>query len=394
MRILIVSQYFYPETFMINEIATGLVKRGHSVDVVTGIPNYPKGEIYEGYENRLIENYCGVTIFRTRIRPRHTGSLNLFLNYMSFMKKAKKTIRRINKTYDIVFCYEPSPIFQLTPTLYAKKRFKCSAILMCCDQWPESLKARGLSKGFVFNAVSRYCIKNLNKCDFILNIAPSFVEYNHRQNKVPYSKMNWIIQPSNDFYFDRIDSPKNTIDIVFAGNIGTVQNVEQIITARSMVKHDNLIVHIFGDGSEKAKCVELVDKLQLNNKVLFYGKVDQALLRDHYRKMDACLLTLSGKSSIGNTIPSKFANYLSLGLPIIAAIGGDCKQIIENNHLGLCCPPDDTEALADLMNEYCERKDFYASYGEKARSFFLQNCSTDVFLGKLELLFSSFCNQN
>ena len=136
MKILIISQHFYPEEFRINDIAAGLVAKGHSVDVVTGLTNYPKGEIYDGYKDRLIDNYLGVRVFRTAIRPRHTGSLNLFLNYMSFMKNAKKTLKKLDNSYDIVFSYATSPVYQIVPAIKAKNQFKCPLICMCCDQWP------------------------------------------------------------------------------------------------------------------------------------------------------------------------------------------------------------------------------------------------------------------
>lgn len=387
MRILIVSQYFYPENFKINDIAVELVNRGNVVDVVTGMPNYPSGIIYDGYHNRIFDNYLGVNVFRTKIRPRYKGTINLFLNYLSFMLKAKKTISSLKNKYDIVFCYEPSPIFQLTPALYAKSLFNCPAILMCCDQWPESLKARGMSKGLIYNRVSKYCIENMNKCDYILNVAPSFIEYNHKQNKVPYEKMGWHIQPSDDFFIEKKEKEDDSINLVFAGNIGTVQNVEQIILARSLVSIKRLKIHIFGDGSRMNKCAELIKNLNLKEDVIMYGKVDQETLKEYYRKMDGCLLTLTGKSAIGNTIPSKFANYVSLGMPIIAAISGDCEKIITSNKLGLCCQPDNYKLLADIMRDFCLSEDSHKLFGKNCREYYLNNCTIPVFVNDLESLF-------
>lgn len=389
MNILIISQYFYPENFKINDIATELVKRGNDVSVVTGIPNYPEGKIYEGYKNKLFENYNGVKIYRTRIRPRYTGSINLFLNYMSFMFKAKKTIKKIKSNFDMVFCYEPSPIFQLTPSIYAKKLFNCPLVLMCCDQWPESLKARGINRGLIFNLVSKYCRKNMNKCDHILNVSPSFIEYNHAINGVPYEKMSWAIQPCDDFGLQEKINSANETNLIFAGNIGHVQNVEDIVLAYSSLKYENLFIHIFGDGSKKTFCEQLVKREGVEKNVLFYGRISATQLKKEFKKMDACLLTLSGKSDIGNTIPSKLTSYLSTGKPIIAAIKGDSEAIITNNKLGLCCIPDDFNELAKIISNFYNNKEKYFLYGKNARDFFDQNCTLDYFVNNLLIIFKN-----
>ena len=389
MNILIVSQYFYPEVFKINDIAVELVNRGNSVSVVTGLPNYPEGEIFDGYKNKLFDDYYGVKIYRTKIRPRHKGTINLFLNYMSFMRKAKKTVKKIGKKFDIIFCFEPSPIFQLTPAIFAKQLNNCPLVLMCCDQWPESLKARGLKKGPAFKIVANYCIKNLNKCDHILNVAPSFIEYNHKVNKVPIEKMSWFIQPSDDFGIQESNEEKDTTDLIFAGNIGQVQNVEDIVMAYSLLKYPNLRIHIYGDGSNRSACEELAAKEKVRDNVIFYGRVSPNVLKTKFKYMDACLLTLSGKSNIGNTIPSKLTSYFSTGKPIIAAIGGDSKELIETNQCGLCCPPDNIEELSKIIDKFYKNKKTYLSYGKKAREYFINNCTLQTFIDKLEMLFRS-----
>ena len=387
---MIISQYFYPEQFRINEIATELVASGHKVEVVTGMPNYPLGEVFDGYDEKLDELYNGMEIHRTKTRPRHKGTVNLFLNYVSFVFKAKHRIKRINGNFDVVFCFMPSPVFQLSPAIYAKNKFKCPLVCMCCDQWPESLKARGMKKGFAFWLISKYCRKVFNKCDHILNVAPSFVEYNHVINLVPKERMSWCIQHSEDFFAGcdtKKDETIKTVDLMFAGNIGKVQNVEDIIMAYSLLRYQDLVIHIFGDGSSFATCKDLVENLGVSNNVILHGRISRDELSKWYKKMDACLLTLSGKTQIGNTIPSKVSEYMSSGKTIIAAINGDTRELIKESKCGLCTEADDYKKLADLIDEYYKNKSKYDSCGSNGRVYYEKFCTLDYFMSRIVNIF-------
>lgn len=389
-NILIVTQYFYPENFGINEVAARWVKDGNRVEVVTGLPNYPEGEIYQGFETKYEETYRGVLIHRTKCRPRHKGSWNLFRNYMDFMVKAKKTVRkRVVNQVDYVFCYMPSPIFQLGPAILAKKIFKCPLVLMCCDQWPESLKIRGLSSGPFFWWIANYCRRSLKKCDFVLNVAPSFIEYNNIVNRVPIEKMDWCLQHCDDA-FDGARTYKkdsSTIDLMFAGNIGLAQNVDDIVKAYSELRYENLLIHVFGDGSCLESCKRLSKELKVENNVLFYGRVSSQTLNDFYPKVDACILTLSHKTAIGNTIPSKLSGYMSAGKTIIAAVSGDASNIIKNANCGICVEPDDYKELSKAFREFYEHKNEYKECGSNARTFFEKNCTINHFINKTYAIF-------
>lgn len=396
MNILIISQHFYPEEFRINEIARELVKNGNNVEVITGLPNYPQGEIFEGYKEKLEEEYFGVVIHRTKIRPRHSGSLNLFRNYMSFMFNAKKTLKRIKNKIDIVFCFQTSPVFQIRPAILAKNKYKCPLITMCCDQWPESLNARGLSNGIIYNMISNYCTKVYNKCDYILNVAPSFIDYNHKINKVPLNKMDWTIQHSEDPY-GNVDTSKastnDIIDLLFAGNIGKVQNVKDIILAYNELRYKNLKIHILGNGSDYDECSNLIKELKLVENIIMYGRIPTSEMINFYKKCDACLLTLSGKTAIGNTIPSKLTGYMSARKMVIAAINGDSRKIIDEAKCGIYTDPDDYHKLAYLIDEYYKNYDLYRDYGNNGRQYFEQYCTLDVFMNKLNKIFIKLLNE-
>lgn len=390
MNILFVTQYFFPEPFRIGEVAAELVRRGHHVEVVTAMPNYPRGEVFDGYENKLEEDYFGVKIHRTHTRPRHTGSINLFRNYISFMIQARRRIRQLEGKFDIVFCYMPSPVFQLSPSIYAKKKYGAKLVCMCCDQWPESLKARGLNGGPVFDVIGKYCSKVFNACDHIVNVAPSFIDYNHHVNHVPVDKMSWCVQHSEDSFPGGAAVKQenlDTVDLMFAGNIGKVQNVEDIILAYDELKYPDLRIHIFGDGSSFDDCRKLVEERNLSENVILYGRISAAELAEHYKEMDACLLTLSGKTAIGNTIPAKLPGYLSAGKTVIAAIAGDSRIIIEESGCGIYTDPDDYKKLAILIDEFYQNKERFSECGEKGRRYFEKYCTLDFFVSEMESLF-------
>lgn len=390
MNILIITQYFYPEEFKINEIAVELVNRGHLVEVITGLPNYPSGTVFSGYEKKFEEPYKGVQIHRTATRPRHTGAVNLFWNYISFMVRARKRIYQQEGCFDIIFCYMPSPVFQLSPAIYAKKKFSCPLVCMCCDQWPESLKAGGICGGPIYKIIARYCRKVFNQCDYILNVAPSFIDYNHEVNGVPKENMGWCIQHAKD-NFAGVDTRKTesmkTVDLMFAGNIGKVQNVDDIVNAYDLLRYKDMKIHIFGDGSSFSDVKKLIDEKDLNKNVILYGRISNEELVGYYKKMDACLLTLSGKTAIGNTIPAKLAGYLSAGKTILAAVNGDTRKIIEEAQCGLCTEADDNKRLAELLKEFYSHKEKYVECGANGRKYYELHCTLEHFVSRLEQIF-------
>lgn len=386
MNILITSQHFYPEEFRINEIAIELKKRGNNVEVITGLPNYPEGEIYKGYENKLEEEYNGVLIHRTKIRPRHKGSVNLFLNYISYVNNSVKTVDRVINKPDLVFAYETSPIFQVIPAINAKKKYDCKMILMNCDQWPVSLNARGLSKGFIYNVISKISTRIYQSADFILNTSPSFIEYNHKIHNIPYEKQDWCIHPCIDNFKD-IDThkePNGNIDLLFAGNIGKVQNVQDIIKAYNELRYPNLYIHIYGDGSDYEECKKLAKQLNVEHNVKLYGRISKQELISKYKEIDACLLTLSDKSLIGNTIPAKLIEYMSASKPILAAANGDSTIIIKESKCGKDTTADNYKELASLINDYYKNIKSYKEYNNNAREYYLKNCTIERFIDKLE----------
>lgn len=389
MNILVISQYFFPEEFRINEICLELINRGHSVDVITGLPNYPSGKIYKGYRfKKRNEIYNGINIHRTEIIPRGKNSISLFLNYVSFMINSSFKLNNIKNKIDIVFVFQPSPVFQIRPAIKAGKKFGCKVVVYCCDQWPESIKARGINKGLIYDIVARYSKKMYSKVDYIINSSPSFTEYNHKINNVPLEKMSYLIQHAEDRYsnIDLTKEENGYVDLLFAGNVGKVQNVQDIINAYDILKYEKLRIHIVGNGSDYENCKLLISKKGLERNIIMYGRQPVESMQKFYKMCDACLLTLSGNSEIGNSIPSKLTGYLSAGKTIISAIIGDSRKIIDESKCGIYTDPDDVIKLSMVINEYIKNKEKYDCLGKNGRDYFIDNCTLNVFIDKLETI--------
>lgn len=386
-NILVFSQHFYPENFTINGIVKELVKRGNNVEVITGLPNYPEGKIYEGYKDKLEEEYFGAVIHRTKIRPRYKGKLNLYLNYKSYARKAIKTVNRVKMSPDFIFCFQSSPAFQLIPAIKAKHKFNCPLICMCLDLWPISLTAGGLTKGIIFNIIGNKCKKLYRECDHIINTSPAFIEYNNLVNKIPVEKMSWHFQPCEDC-FDGIDTTKKNnldyIDLMFAGNIGHVQNVIDIVKAYQIVNNPKMRIHIFGDGSEFKNVKSYVIENHLENNIILYGRLPKEEVNKRIVDMDACLLTLSDKTYVGRTIPSKFQYYLSANKPIIASVSNELGEIIKKENLGVPCAPDNVEELANILK--------FDTSKNVSREYYLKNGTIKSFVDFLFSVLKDFIN--
>jgi len=188
------------------------------------------------------------------------------------MINAKIKINFIKDNYDIIYVFQPSPVFQISPAIRAQKKFNAKLVVYCCDQWPESLKARGMNENFAYKIIAYWTKKLYQKTDYIINASPSFIEYNNRINKIDLSKMNYLIQHAEDCLNNLDLTKKNNefIDLLFAGNVGKVQNVEDIIKAYNLLKYNYLRIHIVGSGSNLEKCKTMVAELNLSKNIIFY----------------------------------------------------------------------------------------------------------------------------
>ena len=389
MRILIVSQYYYPEQFQINELAPELVLRGHKVTVLTGQPNYPKGEIYEGYEDRLSEIIDGVQVIRTRIHPRKQGAIHLLWNYLSFAINGSIKAYRIKDDYDIVFAYQLSPVTSILPAIIYKSKHKIPLLTYCLDIWPASVEGHVKSKKSIFyRCISILSKKLYQQSDHIAVTSRPFINYLSKKHGIEKNRMSYLPQHSDASYvtMDLSTTDNDIVDFMYAGNLGRGQRIDVIIRAAAEIDCDYFRIHILGDGSMKKELENLVKDLKVEEKVLFYGNKKRDELPYYYREADAFLLTLRGDNFVGNTMPGKLQTYMACGKPVFGAINGAAKEVIMSARCGACVPAEDYKGLARLMKDYIQNPMDYVSCGANGRKYFSENFTLKRFCDDLEKL--------
>lgn len=386
MKILIFSQYYYPEQFQINEIAPELVRRGHEVTVVTGLPNYPSGEIDERYLNFKdeFEVIDGVKVIRCPIRPRKKGLFNLFLNYMSYMRLASKKVKKLEE-YDVVFSYQLSPITQVKPALKYKKKFDKKLIIYCLDLYPLSGSVHYKKIPFMYSYVHATSKKLYNSADIIAVSSETFIPYLNEVNQVVTNKMVYLPQHADSAMIDMdLRSEDNgVVDFMFAGNIGRGPRLETLVKAVDLLRDEsNFKVHIVGDGSYLETLKNKVKESSLEDYFVFHGYHKRSEMPAFYKLADVLYISLRK----GNfTLPAKFQTYLSTGKPIVGAIDGAACKIMDELHCGTYAPAENAQALAGVMRTYIQGTAPKVDE-RKIKEYFRQNYTLQRYVDKLEEL--------
>lgn len=387
MKVLVISQYYYPEPFKIHEICEELVKRGHEVTVVTGRPNYPDGDLIEGYSNYQILN--DVEIIRTPITLRGHNPISLIRNYFSYPRYAKKAIKDLNKEFDVVFVYQLSPVLMIQPALYYKKKYHKKVYVYCLDLWPESLKALKLRES---NPIYKIMLKVSNsiyqKCDFISATSPAFLDYLSNVNQVKRERLNVVYQHGEKMFLEVEPYQKqDKLNIVFAGNIGKVQDFDCLVKAVSLLPKDQLnqlVFTIVGSGSYLDEFKNKVNENNLNDVFVFTGRKKVEELIPYYNQASLFLLSLEKGSTVGKTIPSKLQTYMSAGRGIIGSIDGATANIIQEAKAGVTCPAGDYQGLSQIILDMLNQENQTKEFSKNSRDYFLNHFAIEKYVDQIE----------
>jgi glycosyltransferase involved in cell wall biosynthesis len=391
MKVLVVCQYYYPEQFKVNDICLELVKLGHEVTVLTGLPNYPSGIIHNDYRRfkKRRENINGVKVIRTTLIGRGQGKIRLALNYLSFAVCSSIRALFMKKDFDLVFVYQLSPITMAIPALLIKKLTGKPLLLYCQDLWPESIVAAGIKQESsvygILLSISRYIYKRADK------IAISSKLFKKYFNEVIGIDGDITYLPVYaESLFENITPKRNEsemINLLFAGNIGEMQSVETIIKAANELKDcDNIKWHIIGDGSDRLSCEKMAIEFGLSN-VIFYGQRPLGEMSDFYSMADVFLVTLKANREISYTLPNKVQSYMAAGRPVIGAIDGETRLVIEEAECGFCCKAEDHVALAELIKGFALNIENYTALGVNSKKYYEEHFHKDIFMNNLiELL--------
>ncbi|MFH1062526.1 MAG: glycosyltransferase family 4 protein [Candidatus Omnitrophota bacterium] len=384
MKILVVTQYFWPENFRINDLTAGLVEKGHEVTVLTGIPNYPTGSFFPGYGmfKNMRQEYQGARIIRVPLIPRgKSGKLSLVLNYFSFAFFASVMAPFVCRgKYDLIFVYQLSPVTVAIPALLLKKLKALPTILWVQDLWPESLSATGaVNSLLLLKLVGKLVHWIYHKSDLILAQSKAFIPY-IKNFEVKPSKITYFPNNTEAFYHpvevekdapERKKIPQGFI-VMFAGNIGAAQDFPTLISAAEKLKnYPDIYWVILGDGRRRQWAEEEVQARNLSQKFIFLGRHAPENMPRYFALADVLLVTLKDEEIFKLTVPSKVQSYLACAKPIIASLAGEGARIIEEAGAGFSCKPEDPLSLAQLvLNVYNMPKDELYRMGIKARKYF------------------------
>jgi glycosyltransferase involved in cell wall biosynthesis len=400
MKILIVTQYFWPENFKINDIAQALIERGHHVSVLTGKPNYPEGKFYSNYSyfNKYYEVWNNIKIYRSFMIPRGNGKgLLLFLNYISFAICSSIRLFYINDKFDKIFVFEPSPITVGIPAVVCKFKFNAPIYFWVQDLWPESLTAAGGVKnryilGF-FSRLTKFIYSHSFK---ILVQSKAFIPYILKQGVSP-ERLIYYPNSTESFYKMNPVNPEfftsfpDGFKLIFAGNLGEAQSFDTILGAIDLLVKEGINVQliILGNGRMREHIQNEVIGLGLSNNIHLWGSFESNMMPEFFSCADALLVTLKKNLIFSLTIPSKIQSYLACGKPIIASLDGEGARIVEDAKAGFTSNSEDVIGLKDAIKKmYLLSPNDQIVLGDNARSYFEKEFEREMLVDKLESIFS------
>ena len=394
MKLLIISQYFWPENFSINGITKTLLEKGIEVEVLTGKPNYPQGKIFSGYRawGCQRESNQGIVINRIPLLARGNGGWRLALNYLSFVLSgvifAPLMLR--GKGFDVIFVYAPSPILQAIPAIFLGWLKGCPVILWVQDLWPESLSATGYVRNPFIIAAVRQVVRFIYRHIDLLLVQSLAFEVPVRALASGTPILFYPNSVDDTFAIPSADEPPPVeglgveFSVMFAGNIGVAQAVGVIVEAASLLReYTDIHFVVLGDGSSREWMLEEVRQRGLTNLHL-PGRFPVETMPGFMQKASALLVTLADQPIFAATVPNKVQAYMAAGRPIIACLNGEGARLIVESGAGLATPAEDPMALADtILRLYRQSPDELERMGDNGRRYYQEHFDHDRLIDRL-----------
>lgn len=367
MNILIVSQYFWPENFRINDLVRALLGHGQKVDVLTGQPNYPTGKTFDGYRANgfSMQNWEGATVYRVPLAPRGVGSaLRLVWNYVSFVLSGSTLgpFALRGRHVDVIVVYAVSPILQALPAIFLKWIKGAKLVILVQDLWPESLEATGFIRNRTVLSLVRVMVRWIYaRADLLLVQSEAFIEPVAAladRGKIAYhpnTADDVFVAPQQETP-DHCPIPglEEGFSVVFAGNLGTAQSVETIVEAAALLKDMREIRFVLvGDGSRVSWIKQKIAELGLKN-VQLTGRYPLGSMPSILKHAGALLVTLKDEPIFAQTIPSKVQVYLAMARPVVACLNGEGARIVQQANAGVSCKAEDAHALAIAIRQLAD----------------------------------------
>ena len=398
MKVLIVSQYFWPENFRVNDLAAGLVDRGHEVTVLTGVPNYPDGKFFAGYGwlKKTREKYLGACVIRVPLLPRGSASgIRLALNYLSFALSASVLGPFLCRgKYDLIFVCQLSPATVGLPALVLKKLKKVPILYWILDLWPESLSATGAVRsakvlavvdsmmGLIYRGCDKIVVSSQG---FLPSIAAKGVAGERTGFFPNWYEPEYRANPGQDEGASPVGMPSG-FRVMFAGNIGVAQDFESILSAAELLlPFPEIHWIILGDGRNFDWVKKQVALRGLTERVILLGRHAPEAMSGYFSLADAMLVTLKEDPVFALTVPGKIQSYMACGRPIVAALDGEGGRLIRDSGAGLSSPAEDAEALAQsVLAMYRMPKEEREAMGLRGKAYCEENFEREMLIDRAE----------
>jgi colanic acid biosynthesis glycosyl transferase WcaI len=359
MRLLIITQYYWPENLRINDLTTELVNRGHKVTVLTGLPNYPSGSIFPEFQSspKSFLTFNGAKIVRVPIVPRGNRSIQLFVNYLSFIIAASTIglFRLRKQRFDAVFVFQPSPVTVCLPAVLYRYLMKVPVVFWVLDLWPDTLKALGVVRSKrVLGLIGHLVSFIYNRNDLVLGQSKSFLP--NIQKYCKHDHIRYFPGWAESVFSDGMSKSQSkgaddgVFNVTFTGNVGESQDFPAILDAAERLKDDQMIRWtIVGDGRMFQWVQDQVEKRGLTDHVSLEGRHPIEKMPYFFNQADALLVSLKDEPIFSYTIPGKLQAYLKAGKPIMAMLNGEGADLVRMNNCGITCKAGDSEGLATAV---------------------------------------------
>lgn len=399
MKILIVSQYFWPEEFRVNDLAYDLVERGHEVTVLTGNPNYPKGKFYKGYGFKFgREKYRGVNIYRIPIIPRGNASgIRLAINYLSFAIFGSIFALFFRQKYSVSLVFATSPITVVYPALVHKYLYKSKVNLWVQDLWPESVSAAGnMTSSFAISILTKMVKQIYKSSDRVLVQSEAFIQ-SVTEKGVTSQQLRYVPNWAEDIFCNNSYVSKlkykNIIPegfkVMFAGNIGEAQDFNSIIKAAEITKQfPDIKWIIVGDGRKKSWVESEIVRLNLQDTVLLLGRYPSEEMPAFFVHADIMLLSLKNEDIFSMTIPTKVQAYLAFGKPIAGMLNGIGAEVIRKANCGYVANAGDYTTFANnIVEAFKQDARILIEKGINGQKYYLEYFSKEVIIDNMIKIF-------
>lgn len=399
MNLLILTNHFYPESFRVNDIAFERAQSGDDVTVLTGIPDYPEGHFHKGYSlfKKRVEWVNGVKVVHVPLIPRGNGNkIRMMLNYASsvFFFFFYGWYQALFHKYDAVFVHDTSPAFISLPAITVSKLQGIPLYHWILDMWPESLTAGGIQGGKIYSYILKMMKRIYMRDTEILITSHGFksllMERGVPEDKITYLP-NWnddaITEIENfELKIENFEWPTGFI-VMFAGNLGFAQNMENLLAAANELKEQKDIHWVFvGDGRKKPWMDDYVKENHLEDTVHLLGRYPIETMGAFFKKADVMLVALNDVLVFNLTLPAKVQAYMAAGKPILASLCGEGADIIKDANCGWLVPSNDYKALAAIASKIAKMdKKELADLGKNARNYYEQNFTRERCMGIIDI---------